>query len=379
LERLSVLIRIWHIIVKEFIQFRRDRLLTLFLFTIPVMQLVLLVHATSSGVVNLPTAILDRDNSRTSRGLVQALNNTEELAIYYFPTSDGQVKRLLDSGQAALAVVIPPGFERDLFDPKVSPRMQIIADGSNSIGGNTGLRTAEGVINSYLRRLLASENPGGPTAAVPLDLRLAIRFNRSLDHRAYTIPAQLAFIVYQVTLAVASLGLAREYELGTLEQLIVTPLRRFELLIGKAIPSAIIGLIDFGIMLTLVARVYQVPMKGSWRLLWLLTALFILAEVSWGLLISSFSRTQQQAILFVFLVAMTDITLSGYLVPVEHMPLGLKVISIFSPIRHYMTILRAIMLKGADLAILWPEALWLVGLMMGVAYVSMRNVAREFE
>ena len=374
-----MLTRIWHIIVKEFIQFRRDRLLTLFLFTIPVMQLVLLVHAASSGVVNLPTAVLDQDHSRASRGLVQALNNTEELAIYYFPTSDDEVKRLLDSGQAALAVVIPPGFERDLFDPEVSPQMQIIVDGSNSLGGNTGLRTAEGVVHSYLRRLLVSENPAGPAAAVPLDLRLAIRFNRSLDHRAYTIPAQLAFIVYQVTLAVASLGLAREHELGTLEQLIVTPLQRFELLIGKAVPSAIIGLIDFGIMLTLVVRVYHVPMKGSWRLLWLLTALFILAEVSWGLLISSFSRTQQQAILFVFLVAMTDITLSGYLVPVEHMPFGLKVISIFSPIRHYMTILRAIMLKGADLVVLWPEALWLVALMIGVTYVSLRNVAREFE
>lgn len=373
-----MLARIWHIIIKEFIQFSRDRLLMMFLFTIPVMQLVLLAQVTGSGVANLATAILDQDNSWTSRGLTQALDNTEELAIYYFPTSEGEMNRLVDGGQAALAVVIPPGFERDLFDPNASPRVQIIVDGSNSYGGGAGLGTAEGAVNSYLQRLLAARSPGALPAPGFPDLRVAIRFNQSLDHRDYAIPAQLAFIVYQVTLSVASLGLARERELGTLEQLIVTPLRRFELLTGKAIPSAIIGLVDFAIMLFIVVGVYNVPMKGSWGLLFLLTALFVVAEVSWGMMLSSISRTQQQAILFVFLLAMVDITLSGYLVPVENMPLGLKIVSIFSPIRHHMTILRAIMLKGANLTTLWPEALALVALAIGMAHVSLRNVARDF-
>jgi ABC-2 type transport system permease protein len=212
-----------------------------------------------------------------------------------------------------------------------------------------------------------------------LDLRPTIRFNQTLDGRKYAIPSQLAFIVYQVTLAVAALTLARERELGTLEQLSVTPLRRFELLTGKAIPSASIGLIDFAIMLFIVVRAYNIPMRGSWGLLFVLTALFVVVEVSWGMMISSISRTQQQAVLFVFLLAMTDVTLSGYLVPVERMPLGLKAVSIFSPIRHYMTILRSIMLKGADLITLWPEALVLLVLGVGMAYLSMRNVAKAFE
>lgn len=371
-----MLVRTWHVIVKEFIQFSRDRLLMLFLFTIPIMQLVLLAQVTGSGIINLPTAFLDQDNSNTSRGLRQILDNTEELAIYYFPTNEREVKQLVDGGQAALAVIIPPGFERDLLDPDASPQVQVIVDGSNSIGGGVGLRTAEGAISSFLQRTLTARSPD--TASGFLDLRLAIRFNESLDHRDYTIPAQLAFIVYQVTLSVASLGLARERELGTLEQLIVTPLRRFELLTGKVIPSAIIGLIDFTIMLFVVVGVYDVPMKGSWTLLFLLTSLFILAEVNWGMMISSISRTQQQAILFVFLMAMFDITLSGYLVPVENMPLGLKIVSAFSPIRHHMSILRAIMLKGAGLATLWPNALALVGLAIGMAYLSQRNVARDF-
>lgn len=369
-----MLTRIWHIVIKEFIQFSRDRLLTVFLFTFPVMQLVLIAQATGTGVSNLRTAVLDQDNSRTSRGMAQALDNTEELGLYYFPTRNKEVQRLIDSGRAGLAVVIPPNFERDLFDPDTSPQVQVIADGSNSMAGSTGLRTAEGAINSYLAHLLTTAGISGP-----VDLRMTVRFNQSLDGRNYAIPAQLAFITYQVTLAIASLVLARERELGTLEQLSVTPLRRFELLAGKALPSAMIGLANFVIMFFIVVGIYNVPMQGAWELLFLLSALFIAAEVSWGLMISAISRTQQQAVLFVFMLAITEIMLSGYLVPVESLPIGLKIVSIFSPMRHFMIILRSIMLKGANLMTLWPEALALPALGLGMAYLSMRRVARAFE
>jgi ABC-2 type transport system permease protein len=242
------------------------------------------------------------------------------------------------------------------------------------MGGGVGLRVAEEAIHSHLLHQLK-------TVGVfhPLDLRVTVRFNRSLDSRFYAIPAQLAFIVYEVTLAVAALTLARERELGTLEQLSVTPLRRFELLTGKALPSAIIGMVDFAIMASIVIGVYEVPMRGSWKLMFALSALFIGAEVSWGMMISAISRTQQQAVLFVFLQAVTEIVLSGYLVPVERLPLVLRAVSIFSPIRHYMTILRSIMLKGADLSTLWPEALALLALGTGMALLSMRNVARAFD
>ncbi len=371
--------RIWQIVIKEFIQFVRDRLLALFLFTFPVMQLVLVAQATSSDAVNLSMAILDEDKSAASRGLTQALRNTDGLTIDYFPTGEDEVKWLIDTGQASAAVIVPPDFERDLHGG-ARPRVQIIADGSNTIAANTALQTAEGAINSYLGRWLADS--GMVTAANTtsrLDLRSMFRFNPTLDHRFYAIPAQLAFIVYQVTLAIAALVLARERELGTLEQLIVTPLRRFELLTGKAVCPAVIGLIDFTLMLTIVVGVYHIPMRGSWELLYLLTALFVAAEVSWGILLSSISRTQQQAIMFVFMIAMADIALSGYMVPVDTMPFGLQVISTVSPIRYYITILRAIMLKGADLTTLWPETLVLAALTIGVATISLRNVARDFE
>ena len=385
----SVLTRIWHMVIKEFIQFGRDRLLTLFLFTFPVMQLVLVAQATATGVTSLPTAVLDQDSSRVSRGLAQAMDRTEELSVDYFPKNVAEVARLLDGGQAGLAIIIPPNFERDMLDGTTpvltgqvlpnhsgsqSAQLQVIADASNSITANVALRTAEGAITSTLTRLLGAAGRLGP-----VDLRVTTRFNRSLDSRYYAIPAQLAFIVYQVTLAVAALGLARERELGTLEQLSVTPLRRFELLTGKAMPAAIIGLIDFGAMFVIVVEVYSVPMEGSWGLLFLLSALFIIAEVCWGLTISAISRTQQQAVLFIFMLAIAEVMLSGYLVPVARLPLVLKAISLFSPMRHYLVILRSIMLKGANLTTLWPQAVGLLALGSAMAYLSRRNVARAFE
>ena len=371
--------RIWQIVIKEFIQFVRDRLLALFLFTFPVMQLVLVAQATSSDAVNLSMAVLDEDKSAASRGLTQALHNSDGLTVSYFPTGEEEVKWLIDTGQTAAAVLIPPDFERDLHGG-ARPRVQIIADGSNTIAANTALQTTEGAINSYLVRRLADRGLLAAADMAPrLDLRSIFRFNPALDHRFYAIPAQLAFIVYQVTLAIAALVLARERELGTLEQLIVTPLRRFELLIGKAVCPAVIGLIDFTLMLAIVVGVYHIPMRGSWELLYLLTALFVAAEVSWGIMLSSISRTQQQAIMFVFMLAMADIALSGYMVPVDTMPFGLQIVSTVSPIRYYISILRAIMLKGADLTTLWPETLVLAALTIGLAAISLRNVARDFE
>jgi ABC-2 type transport system permease protein len=371
--------RIWQIIVKEFIQFVRDRMLGLFLFTFPVMQLVLVAQATSSDAVNLSMAVLDEDKSAASRGLIQALRNTDGLTVDHFPVGEDEITWLVDTGEATAAMIIPPGFERDLRG-NARPRVQIIADGSNTIAANTALQTTEGAINSYLYRWLADNDLVAAADTAPhLDLQSVFRFNPTLDHRFYAIPAQLAFIVYQVTLAIAALVLARERELGTLEQLIVTPLRRFELLIGKAVCPAVIGLIDFTLMLVIVVGVYRIPMRGSWSLLFLLTALFVAAEVSWGMMLSSISRTQQQAIMFVFMIAMADIALSGYLVPVDTMPFGLQMISTVSPIRYYITILRAIMLKGADLTTLWPETLVLAALTVGIATISLHNVARDFE
>jgi len=381
-----MLARIWQIMIKEFIQFRRDRLLTLFLLTFPALQLILVARVAGSDIVNLPLALLDQDKSQVSRGIGQALDNAPELALYYVPTSLAELEQLFDQGRATIGIVIPPGFAAGLAEANSSPQIQIIADGSNTYAGRAGLSTAEGVINTYLYRFLSHSSSARLAASqyastlVPLlELKTTTRFNQTLNRHYYTIPAQFAFIVYQVTVVVAALGLVRERELGTLEQLIVTPVRRIELLSGKAIPAVIIGLVEFMGMFLIMLGLFHLPMRGSWGLLLLLSTLFIIAEVNWGMMVSALARTQQQAILIIFPLAMTELSLSGYLVPVENMPLGLRLMANFSPIQHYIIILRSIMLKGANLAALWPHVLALILLAAGVVYLSQRNLARRFE
>ena len=369
-----MMLRIGNLIVKELIQFRRDRLLTLFILLAPALQLLLLAQAIERGINEQPVVIVDLDRSYQSRQLVVKLDNTEELQVQFRVDSPDEMRNLLDEGGARLAVVIPAGFGRDLAAARSTPSVQIIADATNTIAASITMSAASGVIARFGADLAADK---GIVVPEFIDFRSNVRFNPTMDVRAYSIPAQLGFITYQVTLAVAALGLARERELGTLEQLMVAPLRRFELTVGKGAPAIAIGGGNFLLMWVISLTVFQVPMNGSAPLLTALTLLFITAEVSWGLVISAISRTQQQAILFVFIQAMVDMTFSGFMVPVKNMPQLLQVISRFVPLQHYLSIVRGIMLKGAGLGELWPNVVALILLSAGMGLIALRSVSRR--
>ncbi len=371
--------RTWQVIVKELLHFRRDRVLTIFIFVFPLVQLVLVAQTAGRDPANLPLAVWDQDHSAVSREMARALDNSTELALRYLPTSQHEVQRLMDTGQAAVAVIIPPGFAVDLERAGSPATVQVIVDGSNVSGGSTTLAAAEGSISSTLLRRLAGAADLATALASPVELQTLVRFNPELKGKYVAIPGLFAFVVYQIAMVVASVTLVRERELGTLEQLAVTPISRIELLSGKAIPAILVSLINFVLLLAVVVGVFDVPMRGSYALLLALSGLFIVAEVGVGLLISAVSRSQQQAVLLVFPLAMVDLALSGYLVPVETMPRGLQVLSFFTPLRHYMKILKDIMLKGADFSTLWPSALALAGLALAVGLLALRNVARNFE
>lgn len=374
-----MLSRTWQVIVKELIHFRRDRVLTTFLFVFPLVQLVLVAQTAGSDVANLPLAVWDQDRSAASRAISNALDNTPELALRYWPASQSEVQRLLDTGQAAAAIIIPPGLSASLDRAAAPATVQVIIDGANVSSGSSALAAAEGAISrAVLRRLAGGADLAGALAPA-VELRTLVRFNPELIGKYVAIPGLFAFVVYQVAMVVASVTLVRERELGTLEQLAVTPIRRIELLSGKALPAILVGMVNFFLLLMVVIGVFDIPMRGSYALLVSLSALFITAEVAVGLLISAISRSQQQAILLVFPLAMIDLALSGYLVPVETMPRGLQVLSLLTPLRHYMKILKDIMLKGADFSVLWPSALALAGLALIYGLLALRNVARSFE
>ena len=347
--------RIANLAYKEIIQLTRDWLMLVLIILGPTLELVLLARSTGQGVTHLPVVVVDQDHSQASRQIVTALDNTDELDVMAYLDSPDQVDTWLERSQAALAVILPARLEADLA-AHLTPQVQLIADGSNSVVSSNALSAANGAINAYLARRAATNVPGWPV----IDLRARVLYNPTLNVRHFAVTAQLGFIVYQVALIVASLGLTRERELGTLEQLLVTPLRRLELIIGKAIPALVIAGVDFVIMWALIVGVFGVPMRGSFPLLLGLSLLFIAAEIGWGLTISALSHTQQQAVLIIFVLALVDISFSGYMVAIERMPAALQVLSQIFPMQHYLVIIRSVMLKGAGLATVLPQVLALI-------------------
>lgn len=372
--------RIWNLVLKEFIQLLRDWLMTAFILTLPVLQLILLAQATGSRISDVRVAVLDLDRSSASRQLVNALDVRRELDVCCFPATLADTHRLLDQGEATLVVVIPAGLDADLSDATRTPRIQLVADASNTVPASIALSAARETIAEFAEETrFRGRNLVSQDLVSPVDLRANVHFNPTFNVKFFTVPAQVGFIIYQVTLTVASIGLARERELGTLEQLMVMPLRRLELVIGKAIPALLIGAINFLLTLAVTILVFQVPMQGSLLLLFGLTLLFIVAEIGYGIFISSVARTQQQAILFVFVLAMVDMTFSGYLVRVKNLPGPLQAISQIVPFHHYLTIIRGVMLKGAGLDALWPHAAAMLLMGLFVTTIAVRNLSRTLD
>lgn len=371
-----MILRTRNLVWKELIQLRRDWVMAAFILTLPVLQLILLARATTSSIDNLSVAVLDRDRTSVSRRVVTSLRNKEELKIRHVPATLAQAQRLLDQGDAVLAVVIPEDFSAALERPSEAAAIQLIADGSNDLVADVAL----GAAREALVDLVGEEAGSDPRAdASPIELRTAVRYNPTFDIKQFTVSAQVGFIVYQVTLAVASIGLARERELGTLEQLIVMPLRRLELVIGKAIPALIVGMVNFFLMLGVAVFGFGVPVRGSLLLLVGVTFLFVAVQIGYGILISGAAHTQQQAILLVFVLAMVDMAFSGYLVPIKNLPALLQTFAQIVPLRHYLTVLRGVMLKGAGLGALWQHVAAMVVIGSVIAALAVRNSTRSLD
>jgi ABC-2 type transport system permease protein len=368
--------RIRNLVWKEFIQLRRDWVMTAFILTLPVLQLTLLATTTASSIGDLSVAVLDRDRTSVSRRLMTSLGNKDELEIRHVSTTLDQARDLVEHGDAILAVVIPEGFAAALERRSEPAVIQLVADGSNELVADIALGAARDAIAE-----LGEEGAGTrPQAAVsPVELRTTVRYNPTFDVKFFTVPAQVGFIIYQVTLTIASIGLARERELGTLEQLLVMPLSRLELVIGKAIPALVVGMLNFALMLGVAVFGFGIPMRGSLWLLTGLTFLFVTVQIGYGIFISGIAHTQQQAILLVFVLAMVDMAFSGYLVPIKNLPTALQTIAQVVPLRHYLTVLRSVMLKGADLGAVWQHAAAMVEIGLVITALAVRNLSRSLD
>jgi ABC-2 type transport system permease protein len=376
----------WHrfsrLVVKDFQQFLRDKLLLIFIFVGPTLQLVMMGQATATDIGHLSTAIVDRDRTRDSRALIVTLDNLEELDVVHHLDSEEQVAPLLDRGAVSVAVLIPQGFGASLASPADRASVQLWVDGSSILGAYAALRAAEGAIATMggqiaAERMLLSE-AGGPGLA-SFDLVPTARFNPELAHSHYLLPSQLSLIVLVVTMLVSSVGIVRERETGTLEQLMVTPLRRIELILAKATLPTLVAFVDFLAMLAITVWVFGVPITGSLVLLMVVTLLFIVAQLTWGLVISAVSATQQQAVLLIFMIGILSVAFSGYLVEAENMPVVMGWISNLFPISHYLSMLRAIMLKGATIAQIRTPLFALLVLGAASLALSLRSFRKRLE
>lgn len=375
-----MIVRIWNLAIKELLHLWRDKMILLFVFFGPISELALVAWATSGDIDHIPTAIVDRDHSATSRALVQALENTETFDASYYPRDEQEARALVDAGTVLVALLIPLDFEEQLVSVGEPAQVQLILDGADPSAARAAQMSAEGAVGAFAQQIALKRmgHVAGPWGEV-VDLDVRVWFNEELKTSNYEVPSELGFMLVGVALMVASLGIARERELGTLEQLMVTPLRSIELILGKALPVMFLSYLNFLLMLGLVVFVFQVPMRGSWPLLLTIALFYLLVEMGWGLMISAVSRTQVQALLLAFMLMMVEVVFSGYAFPVENMPWLLRRIANFVPIKHWLIVLRSILLKGAGIDVFWRELLSLAALGLVINVVTIYFLRRRLE
>jgi ABC-2 type transport system permease protein len=350
--------RIWQLVVKEFIQVLRDPRARFSLIVPPVIQMIVFGYAATFDVHNVATAILDRDHSQESRELISRFASSGYFQIAATLTDHAQIDDLIDRGRVTLAIQILPGFAEDMHKRK-DASVQVILDGTNS---NTAL-IALGYINQiaqqyqqdYQREYLSQIAPLG-SAMIP-QVRLQERpwFNKSLEDRMYFVPGTIGTLMMVMVMTLTAFAIVREHEIGTLEQIMVTPIRPIELILGKTIPYMVIALTELLIVSLVGVFWFGVPMRGSIPILLAGSVLFIAGVLGVGLFISTVSGTQQQAMVVSFFFIQPAVTLSGFGFPITSMPVVLQWLTLADPLRYYLVVLRGTFLKGISMDALWPQ------------------------
>jgi len=365
---------LWRVIVKEFLQLKQDHKMIPVIFVAPVVQVLVFGFAVNTDVTMVPTVLVDQDQTAASRDLVSRFTRS----TYFELVGDGaradDVDRWLVTGRAQMGLVIPRGFGDALASGRVG-RLQIVADGTDSSSASVALGYAGSLVQGLaaeiqLQRLRESSASGGGAVSGQVRLLPRVLYNPDLRSRWFYVPAVLAMILMIMTMLLSAMGVVREKEIGTLEQLIVTPIRPWQLLVGKLTPFAVIGLVQMCLAAAVTVFGFGVPIRGSFLLLVGLTLLFILNTLGIGLLVSTLVQNQQQAMMGAVFGAMVPMLyLSGLIFPIENMPPAIQAVTYAIPLRYFAEIIRGVFLRGSGLSVLWPEAATL--LVMGLAILAL--------
>jgi ABC-2 type transport system permease protein len=356
---------------KEFMHIIRDpRTLTL-IFLIPIIQMVLLGYAARTDIDNIALAVLDGDQSASSRALIQAFDASNYFRVTSHVESEDAMGALLDRGDVRAAMVIPATYERYLMSGQ-PVEVGFVIDGSDPTVANGVLAAALQTGQAHARRL--GEGQIRIAGSIPFEVRTTVWYNPGLESVNYMIPALMGMILQFLATLVTSMAIVRERELGTMEQLIVTPIRASELVVGKTLPYVLVSFFDLLEVLLIGVFWFGVPINGSVALLLELSALFLLGSLGIGILISTAAGTQQEAMLMSFLILMPSIFLSGFFFPLEAMPWTLHTLSYLIPLRYMLIIIRGIMLKGVGFKILSGE----IAILCVFCAVVLFQAARRF-
>ncbi|MFN7981180.1 MAG: ABC transporter permease [Vicinamibacterales bacterium] len=355
--------RIRFLIWKELIELGQDPRLFGIVVMAPIIQLFMLAYAATTDVRNVPIIFADADRTVSSRELIGRFDASPSFTVTGVVNSPNDVDGALEAGRAWLAVVVPSGYGEALETGR-GTNVQLVADGSDANSAGLSMSYASNLIASYGQEIAerTAVSRGGHPSLATIQPTVRVWFNPRLESRDFMIPGIVAILLLVVTTNLSSMGIVREKELGTLEQLNVTPLTRTELIVGKLVPYGLVGMVDVLLVLTVAILWFHVPMRGSYALLFGTTLVYLVATLALGLFVSTISQTQQQAMMtttFFFLIPM--MLLSGFVFPIENMPAAVQPITYLIPLRYFLVILRSIFLKGVGFDVLWPQIAALAG------------------
>ena len=373
--------RLRYMMVKEFIHVFRDPKMRPVIFAAPIIQMLIFGYAASTDVRHVGLVVRDQDNTAASRDLVSRFVGSGYFDIVGTAADDAELRRLIDRGRAQAALCLDEGFESDLRAGRTAP-VQIVVDGVDSLTAGLVLEYGAKIASEYSRNELADRaarltGPARPRGQV--DLRVRVWFNENLESRNFYIPGVIATLVMLITLLLTSMAVVREKEVGTIEQIMVSPITRLEFILGKTIPFAIIGFFDVLLIIGVGVFWFDIPLRGSVSLLFLATALYLMTSLGVGLLISTVSQTQQQAMMTTFFFFFPAILLSGFIFPINNMPRMVQWATYLNPLRYFLKIVRGIFLKGVGFEILWPQMLALAIIGVCVLALSTQRFKKTME
>ncbi|MEN6622692.1 MAG: ABC transporter permease [Smithella sp.] len=364
-------LRIRELVRKEFIQFFRDKRNRVLLFAAPLIQILVFGYVVNYDIRNIRLALLDYSHTQESRNLTDAFTGNNIFHITHNLTADKQVAELLLRGKVDMIITIGPDFASLIRRGQTAP-VQIIADGSMSNMAAMRIAYASSVLDKFNRETLRQLYPQQMNYG-KIDARIRTWYNPNLDSQYFFVPGIVAFVVMLTALLLTSIAIIREKEAGTMEQLIVTPLKSYEFIMGKTIPYIIVALLQMTLVVIFAIFWFEIPIKGSVLLLFFTTFLFLLSTLGIGLFISTISGTRQQAMMTTFFFILPFLMLSGFIFPIANMPQVVQWLTYLNPLRFFLVIIRGIFLKGVGIEVLWPQcvALTILGIIVFSGAISL--------